>query len=816
MSDVMLMYHPVKKEVYFLTNDNGGFHIVPYSDCPRLQEYSPDQGEFLLQNQGYQFFDDILETFLGLEHYKLLFKGTKLDYEDFIKMVNHYNEYRKKKMIQIGEFIELPEVSNIYDSITKFSYETSLSLETNLSDNHTRSIFEARRKMLAEKIAELEKNSVNLCMVGTYSSGKSTFINAIIGKKILPESINSETAKMFKIVSSNEPSITFVLKKENHFNGEVERLFWNESMNRFEFENAISSHELKNSISMVLTESSEVKQHEQIHNILKTLNDFPNKATVDGAYLDGIIEVRYPISISKDINFTFFDTPGTDSNSDEHLLILKDALKKQTNSILIVLYSPVKMEGTGNSILYRLLEESKDNNEEKVTIDLTRSLHIINQADRYDEEELKDLINRKIKASLSYKDAIGIGDSNELEYDLSKKRVFYVSSKGGFCAKAILNDAQEDADVKFIRRNADNINEDQYFRLNKLAGSENETDEMIKSCNRAVELANEIENDKLKEMKKLHINSGMYAVEEEIVKYAEKYALAVKAKGLYSAVLHMIEGVKDAYLALESQANKSEKEISEKINVMRNQMSQSMHEIYDRFCMNIGLRTANLVELKEMQSFIAVIQKDAEKEADKMITLAFRKSTFAEKNQTINRNLGRYAGELDYFYKRKRVEILEKQMKQLKDEIIQIIKDYRSSGIEEELLKEILNINTTNVPGSQVRPFSMDRFIKERRSIFMLKVDKKEYRDSVVKAFLELTAKQYDAYIDEIHTVAKKQGKEMIEEILSNIEELSLSMEKLVRDKDQALRMQKDAKAVLDIVYAKNQELDERIWGGLK
>ncbi len=196
-----------------------------------------------------------------------------------------------------------------------------------------------------------------------------------------------------------------------------------------------------------------------------------------------------------------------------------------------------------------------------------------------------------------------------------------------------------------------------------------------------------------------------------------------------------------------------------------------------------------------------------------MITLAFRKSTFEEKNQTINRNLGRYAGELDYFYKRKRVEILEKQMKQLKDEIIQIIKDYRSSGIEEELLKEILNINTTNVPGSQVRPLSMDRFIKERRSIFMLKVDKKEYRDSVVKAFLELTAKQYDAYIEEIHTVAKKQGKEMIEEILSNIEDLSLSMEKLVHDKDQALRMQKDAKAVLDIVYAKNQELDERIWG---
>ena len=51
----------------------------------------------------------------------------------------------------------------------------------------------------------------------------------------------------------------------------------------------------------------------------------------------------------------------------------------------------------------------------------------------------------------------------------------------------------------------------------------------------------------------------MYAVEREIIKYAEKYALAVKAKGLYDAVLYMMDGVEDECQVIE-EAKRLEKE----------------------------------------------------------------------------------------------------------------------------------------------------------------------------------------------------------------------------------------------------------------
>ena len=35
MREIMLMYHPVKKEIHFLVNNNGEYNEIPYSECPR-------------------------------------------------------------------------------------------------------------------------------------------------------------------------------------------------------------------------------------------------------------------------------------------------------------------------------------------------------------------------------------------------------------------------------------------------------------------------------------------------------------------------------------------------------------------------------------------------------------------------------------------------------------------------------------------------------------------------------------------------------------------------------------------------------------
>lgn len=75
MKELMIMYHPVKKEIHFLAKVKGEFIEVPYKICPNLIPYSPENGEFLLQNQGNKFFDDIFEQFSN-EKISLVFKGT--------------------------------------------------------------------------------------------------------------------------------------------------------------------------------------------------------------------------------------------------------------------------------------------------------------------------------------------------------------------------------------------------------------------------------------------------------------------------------------------------------------------------------------------------------------------------------------------------------------------------------------------------------------------------------------------------------------------------------------------------------------------
>ena len=66
------------------------------------------------------------------------------------------------------------------------------------------------------------------------------------------------------------------------------------------------------------------------------------------------------------------------------------------------------MEGTGNSVLYKLIGGFKDGkkNEAGVSIDLDRSFHVINQADTKTSKDLKLLRNKKVVVSLKEEDKI--------------------------------------------------------------------------------------------------------------------------------------------------------------------------------------------------------------------------------------------------------------------------------------------------------------------------------------------------------------------------------------------------------------------------
>lgn len=840
MKELMIMYHPVKKEIHFLAKVKGEFLEVPYKICTNLIPYSPEHGEFLLQNQGNKFFDDIFEQFSN-EKISLVFKGTRVDYEDFCEKIAEYNKSCGEDRFTISNFIELPSVTEIFNRINAFCEETLQIFDTELKGSEIQQSFQLRRAEFEKKREQLSGSDINLCLVGTYSSGKSTFINTLIGRRILPESINSETAKMFRIRNNATPSVSFNLCSPDFMEPNKVTITWDEDKKKFVFDSLRSCETTKRKIQNEINNALvfHLQQHEQLYQILKTINELPNAATESSPeFVEGIIDVFFPIHLDPNINFTFYDTPGTDSNSNEHLLVLQKALQQQTNSILIVLYEPTKMEGTGNSTLYKLIRSSRENAEtrDQVHIDLSRSLHIINQADTRSHADLTSLRGKKVGISLKETDKIY---NEQAEYiDLSTERLFFVSSKAAYIARAIEANVDTEDERLWLANHRNEINNTpvvdpllvrngssepeietgMYFKLNKMANADNDTRRLLDECMEALEACDQPSDDSLHPiLHRVYINSGMYAVEKEIVRYGQKYALAVKAKGLYDSISSVVAFIRDDYRAIEAQARLSKEQISQNIQTMKTTMVADLDRACEEYLADLNPKSiySRFAEVQALTEIIEQRKAQASKIADKMKWIAVRPEVFEEKNNIIRQELNRYLMEIDEYYKIHRETILRLQIEDLRSRLVKTITGYQ--GIDEELVRRIANVSDTQVPPSSLKALRMDEYINKQKAIFIFSTnDKKSYKNDIEAMFATTTMQQYESYMAEIISVAKAKTAELIREFKDNIEIISSNLEFLINDERRAIEMQEKARALLDLVEAKDSELNQRIWGELR
>ena len=83
----------------------------------------------------------------------------------------------------------------------------------------------------------------------------------------------------------------------------------------------------------------------------------------------------------------------------------------------------------------------------------------------------------------------------------------------------------------------------------------------------------------------------------------------------------------------------------------------------------------------------------------------------------------------------------------------------------------------------------------------------------IVSAFNAQTVEQFVAYKEEVIRVARQRTADMVEEFKNNIDTISGSLELLVKDESRAIEEQKKAKEVLDMIGAKDAELNRKIWG---
>ena len=569
---LVMKYHPAKKEVEFHRFQNG--KEVPIRNDSRLSSYMGKKGTFVLQDYGKQFFDDIAKAFDGLKTVDIEAVTTKLDYEDFMQMTEYYNQESVCKM-NPTLLAELPDMTQAFDEAVKHGEASIAALEVHRqklfaipleNENVKRSAESFARQInkeignIREKIDSLGDSNVSLCFTGVYSAGKSALINAILGYRILPEDIKSETAKMFQISSPKEGEPVRICFDITNVYTELE---WVHRQNGFEFVKGPSENPIRADIQQTMNEIKKDgrRQHEQIKKILDKLNTCQEVGST--------VRIQFPVALdNRNVQFTIYDTPGTDSNYLAHQRVLTEALENQRQSILIFVAKPDGLEGTGNNTLLNYLKEAEAK-DSKTSIDLGRSLFVINKADTLMTDARKTLQTQEIKNR----------DDESFSIKLADKKLFFASALYAYAAKAVKNGVAGQQEEALLQSGMYSLAMEgnpmgHCYRQDRCATSEVATNRMLQACEDALSKAED-------DSGRMVVCSGLYALEREILEYGEKYASAVKAFAIIDSVDKALSKLSNQADSLKENNQASIAEIENDIRELKETITAAITDEYN-------------------------------------------------------------------------------------------------------------------------------------------------------------------------------------------------------------------------------------------
>lgn len=407
----------------------------------------------------------------------LYFDGTTDDWDDLKRIVDQYDFEQKihcKEMVSTlrcaGEIV--PEIDKIFHQLADEIKATSNdSVETELM-----------------RYEDAMRPEVALCVFGTYSSGKSAFINSLIGEEILSSSKGEETARIFRITPLSTGSIT---DSTIRFQYQKEEITLGFNANGYFFQNAgaVPNIALKQRLDSIIPQNGTVSAS-YIYQIIQLLNKFDGET--DNQTIGDMIEIKVPFIHSAlpldKYNFIIYDTPGSDSAAhQDHFIILQTALESQTNGLPICITTPDGLNKTGAQTLANELRRIGN------ALDQSNILVVVNQADTGSTSDYE-------------KDAVIKTEVGKMAHE----RLFFASSIIGLGAKkADMETCGYETTRKVFRNNLDDFSGDgeettQLYRYNILPSQRYQA-----ICEQADKAKGDIRS-------RLHHNSGIWAVENEI------------------------------------------------------------------------------------------------------------------------------------------------------------------------------------------------------------------------------------------------------------------------------------------------------------
>ncbi|SIS37295.1 dynamin family protein [Salimicrobium flavidum] len=195
-------------------------------------------------------------------------------------------------------------------------------------------------RSISEKMERIENQTFTVALFGAFSAGKSSFINALLGKDYLPTSPNPTTASINRVMAPeeghpNETATVYFLTEE-------------ELIRSFDFLDVTSLEEIKEFDTTLL----ETRKSTMVQAFQAGYRQFENSL---GSHMDVSVE-EFATYVSEEshsvfvkaIDFyvdsaytregiTFVDTPGADSVNDRHTDVSFDYIK-EADAILFLTY----------------------------------------------------------------------------------------------------------------------------------------------------------------------------------------------------------------------------------------------------------------------------------------------------------------------------------------------------------------------------------------------------------------------------------------------------------------------------------------------
>ena len=260
------------------------------------------------------------------------------------------------------EFNELQDICAldiIKDNVTLFRSETTLANARDILPSIA-NIFQELRPIIdttncsnevrtnIKKFFEVASDIVPICVMGNYSAGKSTFINALIGCELLPSGDQPVTAKIYQISQSHQQDYGSIRLT---INGLDVALHFNES-------GLIQENDYSNPLyDSILAATSHARQNGLVAHMNATLEAINDMATSEQFAMADLVAVEAPFcrtdSWSQSGRFVIFDTPGSNSaSSTDHLRVLREAMKGFSNGLPIYVTEHSTLDSTDNAKLY--------------------------------------------------------------------------------------------------------------------------------------------------------------------------------------------------------------------------------------------------------------------------------------------------------------------------------------------------------------------------------------------------------------------------------------------------------------------------------